>query len=129
MGAAELSGKRFRQVVRRLCSVLEFLRGKGIIYRDIKPSNCLIQFLKGLLFILILLAGLKAAVLLLYPSNEIVRTWQRFYALEKGRWSCWWWAAAMPTLLLTHLSFFRPPGWRAISWPPIPRMRCRPIST
>ena len=45
MGAAELSGKRFRQVVRRLCSVLEFLRGKGIIYRDIKPSNCLIQFL------------------------------------------------------------------------------------
>ncbi len=84
LGAAELSGKRFRQVVRRLCSVLEFLRGKGIIYRDIKPSNCLIQFLKGLLFILILLAGLKAAVLLLYPSNEIVRTWQRFYALEKG---------------------------------------------
>lgn len=67
LGAAELSGKRFRQVVRRLCSVLEFLRGKGIIYRDIKPSNCLIQFLKGLLFILILLAGLKAAVLLLYP--------------------------------------------------------------
>lgn len=46
---------------------------------------CLIRkFLKGLLFVLLLLAGLKISVLLLYPSNAIIRTWQRFYALEKG---------------------------------------------
>lgn len=42
------------------------------------------HFMKGLFFCLLFLAGWKAAVLLLYPSNEIVRTWHGFYALEKG---------------------------------------------
>lgn len=41
-GEAELSGKQFRQVVRELCSVLEFLHKNGIIHRDIKPSNILL---------------------------------------------------------------------------------------
>lgn len=49
----KLSGKQFKSVVKDLCSVLEFLHGKGIIHRDIKPSNiiytesghiCLIDF-------------------------------------------------------------------------------------
>ena len=40
--AVELSGKQFRQVIRELCSVLEFLHGKGVIHRDIKPSNILL---------------------------------------------------------------------------------------
>lgn len=42
------------------------------------------QCLGGLCFSLFLLVGLKAAVLLLYPSNAITRTWHRFYTLEKG---------------------------------------------
>lgn len=42
VGRSELSGRQFRQVVRELCSVLEFLHGKGIIHRDIKPSNLLL---------------------------------------------------------------------------------------
>lgn len=42
------------------------------------------QFLKWLLFILLFLAGLKVWTLLLYPSNHIIYTWRRFYALEKG---------------------------------------------
>lgn len=41
-GTEELSGKQFRQIVRELCSVLEFLHGKGVIHRDIKPSNILL---------------------------------------------------------------------------------------
>lgn len=40
--AGELPEKQFRRVVRELCSVLEFLHGKGIIHRDIKPSNVLL---------------------------------------------------------------------------------------
>ncbi len=42
-GAAQLTEKQFRQVVRELCDVLEFLHGKGIIHRDIKPSNILLE--------------------------------------------------------------------------------------
>lgn len=42
------------------------------------------QCLKGLCFVVFLLAGLKASVLLLYPSNIITRTWHRFYTLKKG---------------------------------------------
>lgn len=41
-------------------------------------------FVKGLLFVLFLLVGLRVVVLLLYPSNAIVRTWHRFYALKEG---------------------------------------------
>lgn len=41
-GMGELSEGQFRHVVRELCSVLEFLHGKGIIHRDIKPSNILL---------------------------------------------------------------------------------------
>lgn len=53
LGTIKLVGKQFTGVVRDLCSVLEFLHGKGIIHRDIKPSNiiytesghiCLIDF-------------------------------------------------------------------------------------
>lgn len=36
------------------------------------------------LFLAFFLIGLKAAVLLLYPSNTITRTWHRFYTLKKG---------------------------------------------
>nr|WP_304709908.1 hypothetical protein [uncultured Acetatifactor sp.] len=42
------------------------------------------QFLKGLIFVLLLSIGLRVSVLLLYPSNTIFRTWQSFYALDKG---------------------------------------------
>lgn len=53
LGMVKLSAKQFRCVVGDLCSVLEYLHGKGIIHRDIKPSNiiykedghiCLIDF-------------------------------------------------------------------------------------
>ena len=39
IGSVELSEKQFLRVAKELCSVLEFLHGKGIIHRDIKPSN------------------------------------------------------------------------------------------
>ena len=42
------------------------------------------NFLKGLLFVIFFLGSMKAAVLLLYPSNIIIRTWKHFYTLEKG---------------------------------------------
>ncbi len=42
VSAADLSKKQFRQVVRELCSVLDFLHGKGIVHRDIKPSNIIL---------------------------------------------------------------------------------------
>lgn len=40
--------------------------------------------MRGLCFFLIFLVGLKASVLLLYPSNIITRTWHRFYTLKRG---------------------------------------------
>lgn len=39
LGYVKLSKKQFLQVVKDLCSVLEFLHGMSIIHRDIKPSN------------------------------------------------------------------------------------------
>lgn len=36
------SEKQFLSVVKDLCSVLEYLHGKGIIHRDIKPSNLIL---------------------------------------------------------------------------------------
>lgn len=39
LGSWEISEKQFLSIVRDLCSVLEFIHGKGIIHRDIKPSN------------------------------------------------------------------------------------------
>ncbi len=41
LGIAELSEKQLRNAIKELCSVLDFLHGKGIIHRDIKPSNIL----------------------------------------------------------------------------------------
>lgn len=41
------------------------------------------QCLKGIIFVLLFLIGLKVSVCLLYPSNLIIRIWHRFYALEK----------------------------------------------
>lgn len=38
-GSVELSEKQFLNIVKELCSVLEFLHREGIIHRDIKPSN------------------------------------------------------------------------------------------
>lgn len=42
------------------------------------------QCLKGLCFVVLLLIGMKVSVLLLYPSNAIIRTWGGFYHLKKG---------------------------------------------
>lgn len=42
LGTVELTEKQFLHVVSQLCSVLEFLHGKGIIHRDIKPSNIIL---------------------------------------------------------------------------------------
>ncbi len=39
LGRIVLSGKQFWNVVRDLCSVLQFLHGMDMIHRDIKPSN------------------------------------------------------------------------------------------
>lgn len=40
--AGEMSDRQLRCMVRELCTVLEFLHGKGIIHRDIKPSHVLL---------------------------------------------------------------------------------------
>lgn len=42
LGSGELSEKQLLCAVKELCSVLEFLHGKGIIHRDIKPSNIIL---------------------------------------------------------------------------------------
>ncbi|MDE7200212.1 MAG: protein kinase, partial [Lachnospiraceae bacterium] len=42
VGSTELSNRQFLNIVRELCSVLEFLHGEGIIHRDIKPSNMIL---------------------------------------------------------------------------------------
>lgn len=42
------------------------------------------QCIEGLCFVLLLLVGLKVSVLLLYPSNAAIRTWQHFYTLKRG---------------------------------------------
>lgn len=42
VGSSELSNRQFLNIVRELCSVLDFLHEKGIIHRDIKPSNILL---------------------------------------------------------------------------------------
>lgn len=38
----DITEKQFRGIVRELCRVLEFLHGKGIIHRDIKPTNIIL---------------------------------------------------------------------------------------
>lgn len=42
VSGGKLSEKQFLQLVRELCSVLDFLHEKSIIHRDIKPSNIII---------------------------------------------------------------------------------------
>lgn len=42
LGNAELSEKQLLSAVKELCSVLEFLHGKDIIHRDVKPSNIIL---------------------------------------------------------------------------------------
>lgn len=42
LGSAELSEKQLLCAARELCSVLEFLHGKEIIHRDVKPSNIIL---------------------------------------------------------------------------------------
>lgn len=42
LGNAKLSEKQLMAAVRELCSILDFLHGKGIIHRDIKPSNIIL---------------------------------------------------------------------------------------
>ena len=39
LGRVELTGKKFWNIVRDLCSVLQFLHDMDVIHRDIKPSN------------------------------------------------------------------------------------------
>lgn len=38
----DLSDRQLRRMIKELCTVLEFLHGKGIIHRDIKPSHVLL---------------------------------------------------------------------------------------
>lgn len=39
LGSAELSEKQLRNAIGELCTVLEFVHEKGIVHRDVKPSN------------------------------------------------------------------------------------------
>lgn len=42
LGNANLSEKQLMAAARELCSILDFLHGKGVIHRDIKPSNIIL---------------------------------------------------------------------------------------
>lgn len=42
LGCEELSEKQLLCAIRELCSVLDFLHGRGVIHRDIKPSNLIL---------------------------------------------------------------------------------------
>lgn len=75
----------------RICSGLydeSYCKGKPDFFQDVREKIFAynrkgVNFFKGLLFVLLLFAGLKISVKLLYPSNLIVRIWDGFYSLKR----------------------------------------------